>query len=138
MSGLEKLQEYGNAKTVIDGVEGELCEMVDLFFKDRRGTWYFDSLHLDGDTCVLKVEQIIMGEGEYYIYPVPTQIITKFLDGDRKGAAKEFVKWYDGYLEQKRRDEEARKRQEMEIQAKAQEERDYRTYLELKERFGNK
>ena len=139
MTGLEKLREFQNAKTIVDSVEDELYHMVDPFFKDCQGTWYFESLNFSEETCELHVEEVIMGEGEYYNFPVPTHIITKYLDGDKEEAAKEFQLWHKEYWAIKKREEEEKQRLEREAEAKAQEQRDYDTFLKLKERFeGNK
>ena len=143
MNSIEKLKAYQDAQKIVTEVENELDKMVDAFFKDCRGSWYYKDLEYDGlitDGSIPKiinlcVEEVIMGEGEYYTFPVPSSIIRKYLDGDKEEAAKEFQKWHKEYWEQKKREEEEAKRREKEALAKAQEEAEYKRYLQLKEKF---
>ena len=143
MNSIEKLKAYQDAQKIVNEVENELDKMVDAFFKDCRGSWYYKDLEYDGlitDGSIPKiiklcVEEVIMGEGEYYTFPVPSSIIRKYLDGDKEEAANEFQKWHKEYWEQKKREEEEAKRRENEALAKAQEEAEYKRYLQLKEKF---
>lgn len=143
MSSIEKLKAYQDAQKIVNDVEHELRQMVDAFFKDCSGFWYYKDLEYDGlitegsipKIINLCVEEVIMGEGEYYTYPVPSSIIRKYLDGDKEEAAKEFQKWHKEYWEQKRREEEEKERREEEALAKAKEEDEYKRYLQLKEKF---
>lgn len=143
MSSTEKLKAYQDAQKITNDVEHELRQMVDAFFKDCSGIWYYKDLEYDGlitegsipKIINLCVEEVIMGEGEYYTYPVPSSIIRKYLDGDKEEAAKEFQKWHKEYWEQKRREEEEKERREEEALAKAREEDEYKRYLQLKEKF---
>lgn len=143
MNSIEKLKAYQDSQKIVNEVENELDKMVDAFFKDCMGSWYYKDLGYDGlitDGSIPKiinlcVEEVIMGEGEYYTFPVPSSIIRKYLDGDKEEAAKEFQKWHKEYWEQKKREEEEAKRREKEALAKAQEEDEYKRYLQLKEKF---
>ena len=143
MNSIEKLKAYQDAQKIVNEVENELDKMVDAFFKDCRGSWYYKDLEYDGlitDGSIPKiiklcVEEVIMGEGEYYTFPVPSSIIRKYLVGDKEEAANEFQKWHKEYWEQKKREEEEAKRREKEALAKAQEEAEYKRYLQLKEKF---
>lgn len=143
MSSIEKLKAYQDAQKIVNDVEHELRQMVDAFFKDCSGIWYYKDLEYDGvitegsitKNINLRVEEVIMGEGEYYTFPVPSSIISKYLDGDKEEAAKEFQKWHKEYWEQKRREEEEKERREEEALAKAKEEDEYKRYLQLKEKF---
>lgn len=143
MNSIEKLKAYQDAQKIVNEVENELDKMVDAFFKDCRGSWYYKDLGYDGlitegsipKVINLCVEEVIMGEGEYYTFPVPSSILRKYLDGDKEEAAKEFQKWHKEYWEQKKREEEEAKRREKEALAKAQEEAEYKRYLQLKEKF---
>ena len=89
MTGQEKLQEYNEAlqeankaQARVNVVENELRQMVHSFFADCRGGWYFNSMKYGENTTELCVEEVIMGEGEDYCFPVPTSIILKYLDGN--------------------------------------------------------
>lgn len=147
MNSIEKLKAYQDAQKIVNDVENELDKMVDDFFAEPSGeriaTWYYKSLEYDGlitegsipKIINLCVEEVIMGEGEYYTFPVPSSIIRKYLDGDKEEAAKEFQKWHKEYWEQKKREEEEAERREEEALAKAQEEAEYKRYLQLKEKF---
>jgi len=143
MNSMEKLKAYHDAQKIVNEVESELDKMVDAFFKDCNGSWYYKDFEYDGlitegsvpKIIKLCVEEVIMGEGEYYTFPVPSSIIRKYLDGDKEEAAKEFQKWHKEYWEQKKREEEEAKRREKEALAKAQEEAEYKKYLQLKEKF---
>lgn len=151
MNSIEKLHAYQNAYKTINAVEDELRKMVDAFFRDCNGDWYFQSIDYGKEFCTaisvpkvanLCVEEVIMGEVEYYTFPVPSSILRKYLDGDKEEAAKEFQKWHKEYWEQKKREEEQKKREEEEAKrrekealAKAQEEAEYKRYLQLKEKF---
>jgi hypothetical protein len=142
MTGQEKLQEYNEAlqeankaQARVNVVENELRQMVHSFFADCRGGWYFNSMKYGENTTELCVEEVSMGEGEDYCFPVPTSIILKYLDGNTEEATKEFQKWHKGYREQKRREEEERKRQEEEALAKADAEKEYNLFLKLKQKF---
>lgn len=143
MNSIEKLKACQDAQKIVNEVEHELRQMVDAFFADCQGTWYYDNLDYDGvitDGSIpkiinLRVEEVIMGEGEYYTFPVPSSIIRKYLDGNKEEAAKEFQKWHKEYWEQKKREEEEAKRREEEALAKAREEDEYKLYLKLKDKF---
>lgn len=144
MNSIEKLHAYQNACETINAVENELRKMVDAFFNDCTGIWYFQSLDYGNESCTalsvpkvayLSVEEVITGEGEYYTFPVPTSIIRKYLDSDKAEAAKEFQKWHKEYREQKQREEEEEERREEEAIAKKKEEDEYKQYLQLKEKF---
>lgn len=144
MNSIEKLHAYQNACKTINAVEGELRKMVDAFFKDCSGSWYFQSLDYGNEFCTaisvpkvanLCVEEVIMGEGEEYNFPVPTKLIMKYLDGDKDEAAKEFQKWHKEYWEQKKREAEEAERRDKEALAKAKEEDEYKLYLKLKDKF---
>jgi hypothetical protein len=144
MNSIEKLHAYQNAYRTINAVEAELRKMVDAFFKDCTGGWYFQSLDYGNEFCTaisvpkvanLCVEEVIMGEGEDYTFPVPTSIIMKYLDGNKEEAVKEFQKWHKEYWEQKKREKEEQERREKEALAKAREEDEYKRYLQLKEKF---
>ena len=142
MTGQEKLQEYkealeeaNKAQARVNNVESELRQMVHSFFADCRGGWYFSSMNYGEETTKLCVEEVIMGEGEDYCFPVPTSIILKYLDGNTEEATKEFQKWHKNYWEQKRREEEERERQEEEALAKANEKNEYNLFLKLKQKF---
>ena len=143
MNSIEKLKAYQDSQKVVNEVENELDKMVDAFFKDCNGTWFFKDLEYDGlitegsipKIINLGVEEVIMGEGEYYSFPVPSSIIRKYLDGDKEEATKEFQKWHKEYWEQKKREEEERERRENEALAKKREEDEYKRYLQLKEKF---
>ena len=145
MNSIEKLKAYQDSQKIVNEVENELDKMVDAFFKDCRGSWYYKDLEYDGlitegsipKIVNLCVEEVIMGEGEYYTFPVPSSIIRKYLDGDKEEATKEFQKWHKEYWEQKKREEEEAKRREKEALAKAQEDAEYKRYLQLKEKFEN-
>ena len=144
MNSIEKLHAYQNAYKTINAVGEELHKMVEAFFKDCTGGWYFHSIDYGKEFCTaisvpkvtnLCVEEVIMGEGEYYTFPVPSSIIMKYLDGNKDEAAKEFQKWHKEYWEQKRREEEEKERREEEALAKAKEEDEYKLYLKLKDKF---
>lgn len=143
MNSIEKLKAYQDSQKIVNEVENELDKMVDAFFADCRGSWYYKDLEYDGlitegsipKIINLCVEEVIMGEGEYYTFPVPSSIIRKYLDGDKEEAAKEFQKWHKEYWEQKKREKEEAKRREEEALAKAREEDEYKRYLQLKEKF---
>lgn len=109
--------------------------MVNAFFADCQVSWYYKNLKWSKPQIInLCVEEVIMGEGEYYTFPVQTSIIRKYLDGDKEEAAKEFQKWHKEYWEQKKREEEEAKRSEEEAIAKSREEDEYKLYLKLKEK----
>lgn len=143
MNSMEKLKAYQDAQKIVNEVEHELRQMVDAFFADCQGTWCYDNLDYDGAITEgsipkilnLRVEEVIMGEGEYYTFPVPSSIIRKYLDGDKEEAAKEFQKWHKEYLEQKQREEEEAERRKEEALAKEREEDEHKLYLQLKEKF---
>lgn len=142
MTGQEKLQEYkealeeaNKAQARINVIENELCRMVYAFFADCRGGWYFSSMKYGEKTTNLCVEEVIMGEGEDYCFPVPTSIILKYLDGNTEEATKEFQKWHKNYWEQKRREEERERQEEEEAIAKANEKNEYNLFLKLKQKF---
>ena len=143
MNSIEKLKAYQDSQKIVNEVENELDKMVDEFFKDCSGTWYYKDLEYDGlitegsipKIINLCVEEVIMGEGEYYTFPVPSSIIRKYLDGDKEEAAKEFQKWHKEYWEQKKREQEEEERREKEALVKACEEYEYKRYLQLKEKF---
>lgn len=143
MNSIEKLKAYQDAQKIVIDVKHELRQMVDAFFKDCNGSWFYSSLEYDGlitegsipKIINLCVEEVIMGEGEYYTFPVPSSIIMKYLDGNKEEAAKEFQKWHKEYWEQKRREEEEKERREEEALAKAKEEDEYKLYLKLKDKF---
>ena len=143
MNSIEKLKAYQDAQKIVNEVEHELCQMVDAFFADCQGSWYYDNLDYDGvitegsipKIINLCVEEVIMGEGVYYTFPVPSSIIRKYLDGNKEEAAKEFQTWHKEYREQKKREEEEAKRREKEVLEKAREEYEYKQYLQLKEKF---
>lgn len=147
MNSIEQLKAYQDGQKIVNEVEDELDKMVDAFFAEPSGeriaTWFFKDLEYDGlitegsipKIINLCVEEVIMGEGEYYTFPVPSSIIMKYLDGNKEEAAKEFQKWHKEYWEQKRREEEEKERREEEALAKAKEEDDYKLYLKLKDKF---
>lgn len=136
MNSIEKLKKCQDAQKIVNEVETELDKMVNAFFADCQGTWYYKNLKWSKPQIInLCVEEVIMGEGEYYTFPVPTSIIRKYLDGDKEEAAKEFQKWHKEYWEQKKREEEEAKRSEEEAIAKSREEDEYNLYLKLKEKF---
>lgn len=147
MNSIEKLKAYQDSQKIVNEVENELDKMVDAFFAEPSGeriaTWFFKDLEYDGlitegsipQIINLCVEEVIMGEGEYYTFPVPSSIIRKYLDGDKEEAAKEFQKWHKEYWEQKKREQEEQERREKEALAKACEEDEYKRYLQLKEKF---
>lgn len=147
MNSIEKLKAYQDSQKIVNEVESELDKMVDAFFAEPSGeriaTWFFKDLEYDGlitegsipKIINLCVEEVIMGEGEYYSFPVPSSIIRKYLDGDKEEAVKEFQKWHKEYWEQKKREEEEKERREKEALAKAAEEAEYKRYLQLKEKF---
>lgn len=143
MNSIEKLKAYQDAQKIVNDVEHELRQMVDAFFKDCSGIWYYKDLEYDGlitegsipKIINLCVEEVIMGEGEYYTFPVPSSIIMKYLDGDKDEAAKEFQKWHKEYWEQKKREAEEAERRDKEAIAKAKEEDEYKLYLKLKDKF---
>lgn len=144
MNSIEKLHAYQNAYKTINAVEDELRKMVDAFFKDCNGGWYFQSIDYGKEFCTaisvpkvanLCVEEVIMGEGETYTFPVPTSIIRKYLDGNKAEAAKEFQQWHKEYWEQKKREAEEAERREKEALAKAKTEDEYKLYLKLKDKF---
>jgi hypothetical protein len=146
MNSIEKLHAYQNAYRTINAVEAELRKMVNAFFKDCPGGWYLQSLDFGNEFCTaisvpkivnLCVEEVIMGEGEYYTFPVPSSIIMKYLDGNKEEAAKEFQQWHKEYWEQKKREQEEAKRREDEALAKKSEEDEYKLYLKLKDKFEN-
>lgn len=147
MNSIEKLKAYQDGQKIVNEVEDELDKMVDAFFAEPSGeriaTWFFKSLEYDGiitegsipKIINLGVEEVIMGEGENYTFPVPSSIISKYLDGDKEESVKEFQKWHEEYWEQKKREEEEAKRREEEALAKAKEEDEYKLYLKLKDKF---
>lgn len=144
MNSIEKLHAYQNAYRTINAVEDEFRQMVDAFFKDCTGCWYFQSIDYGNEFCTalsvpkvtnLCVEEVIMGEGETYTFPVPTSIIRKYLDGSKEEAAKEFQQWHKEYWEQKKREKEEAERREKEALAKKSEEDEYKLYLKLKDKF---
>lgn len=144
MNGIEKLYAYQNACKTIIAVEDDLCQMVDAFFKDCTGSWFFHSIDYGNEFCTtlsvpnvanLCVDEVITGEGKYYTLPVPTLIILKYLDGNQEEAAKEFIKWRNEYWEQKKREQEEVERREKEALTKKKEEDEYQLYLKLKEKF---
>lgn len=135
MNSIENLKKCQDAQKIVNEVETELDKMVNAFFADCQGTWYYKNLKWSKPQIInLCVEEVIMGEGEYYTFPVPTSIIRKYLDGDKE-EAKEFQKWHKEYWEQKKREEEEAKRSEEEAIAKSREEDEYNLYLKLKEKF---
>ena len=105
MGSLQKLKALQDAKKIVTEVENELRQMVYAFFADCRGTWSYKDLEHDGaitEGSIYKiinlcVEEVIMGEGEEYTFPVPSSIIRKYLDGNKDEAAKEFMQWHQGY-----------------------------------------
>lgn len=147
MNSIEKLKAYQDGQKIVNEVEDELDRMVDAFFAEPSGkriaTWVFKNLEYDGlitegsipKIINLCVEEVIMGEGEYYTFPVPSSIIRKYLDGDKEEAAKEFQKWHKEYWEQKKREAEEAERRDKEALAKAKEEDEYKLYLKLKDKF---
>lgn len=143
MNSMEKLKVYQDAQKIVIEVKHELRQMVDAFFADCQGSWYYRDLEYDGvitegsipKIINLCVEEVIMGEGEYYTFPVPSAIIRKYLDGDKEEAAKEFQKWHKEYWEQKKREEEEAERRKEEALAKEREEDEYKQYIQLKEKF---
>lgn len=143
MNSIEKLKAYQDAQKIANDIEHELRQMVDAFFNDCSGICCYKDLEYDGlitegsipKIINLCVEEVIMGEGEYYTYPVPSSIIRKYLDGDKEEAAKEFQKWHKEYWEQKKREQEEQEHREKEALAKAREENEYNLYLKLKEKF---
>ena len=136
MNSIEKLKSCQDAQTIVNEGETELDKMVDAFFADCQGTWYYKNLKWSKPQIInLCVEEVIMGEGEDYTFPVPTAIIRKYLDGDKEDATKEFQKWHNEYWEQKKREEEEKERREEEALAKEKEEDEYKRYLKLKEKF---
>ena len=143
MDSIEKLKAYQDSQKIVNEVENELDKMVDEFFKDCSGTWYYKDLEYDGlitegsipKIINLCVEEVIMGEGEYYTFPVPSSIIRKYLDGDKEEAAKEFQKWHKEYWEQKKREQEEEELREKEALVKACEEYEYKRDLQVKEKF---
>ena len=143
MNSIEKLKAYQDGQKIVDEVEHELGKMVDAFFADCRGYWTFENLEYEGQITEgsipkiinLHVEEVIMGEGEYYTFPVPSSIIRKYLDGNKEEAAKEFQQWHKEYWEQKKREQEEAERREKEALAKKSEEDEYNLYLKLKDKF---
>lgn len=143
MNSMEKLKAYQDAQKIVIEVKHELRQMVDAFFADCQGSWYYRDLEYDGVVTEgsmpkiinLCVDEVIMGEGEHYTFPVPSSIIRKYLDGDKEEAAKEFQKWHKEYWEQKQREEEEAVRRKEEALAKELEEDEYKRYLQLKEKF---
>ena len=104
----ETLKQYTDAREIVCYVRGTFHKLVrDVFQHRTEANWVFDDIEITGETFKLTVEEIIMGEGEYYVFQnIPLSLVEDYFNNEEEANAVKLREWIDTDLERRQKERE--------------------------------